>query len=133
MSEPIEQYDERGNLIYYRDSGGCEEWSEYDENGACTHYRNSDGYECWYEYDENGAWVYYRDNGGREWGTPRTAPTTTNPMTDLEEVPNDDFIATVPPSSRPRTLTERLQDLERTVEMLGDRLQELEAKNDGTH
>lgn len=67
--EPIREYDEKGNLIHYKDSTGYEYWSEFDEKGNLIHYRTySDGYEQWREYDEQGkrtgALINYR-NG--EW------------------------------------------------------------------
>ena len=47
----IKEYDEKGNLIHYRDSDGYEYWREYDKNGNEILIRNSDGYDYWSEYD----------------------------------------------------------------------------------
>jgi len=94
VSEIIERFDEMGNVIYYRDSegneewreydeknnvthyrdsdnGGCEEWYEYDEDGNCTHYRNREGFEIWREFDAKGNCTHFRNNKGYSWGTPR--------------------------------------------------------------
>ena len=37
------EYDEKGNLVHYKNSDGSESWSEYDEKGNEIHYKNSDG------------------------------------------------------------------------------------------
>ena len=47
------EYDENGNYIYFKNSGGYESWYDYDENGNKTHRKDSNGYEEWYEYDKN--------------------------------------------------------------------------------
>ena len=38
----IREYDEKGNVIHYRDSIGVKSWHEYDEKGNEIHRRNSD-------------------------------------------------------------------------------------------
>lgn len=53
MSEIVEEYDDRGNLVYHKDSVGVENWMEYDEDNSMIHYKTSDNWEEWYEY-ENG-------------------------------------------------------------------------------
>jgi len=72
------EYDENNNVTHFRDSGDYEEWCEYDENTHLTyhHFRNSDGYECWYEYDAKGNRTHFRDNNGDSWGTPRKEKAT---------------------------------------------------------
>ena len=35
MHEKWKDYDERGNLIHYKNSNGDEEWREYDKRGNC--------------------------------------------------------------------------------------------------
>ena len=62
MSEIIKEYDERGNLIYSKNSYGYEEWQEYDKNNNEIHYKDSEGFECWEEYDENNKTIYYKNN-----------------------------------------------------------------------
>ena len=47
MSE-IEEYDERGNLIYYKRGEDFERWSEYDKNNNLIHYKSITGSESWY-------------------------------------------------------------------------------------
>ncbi len=47
------KYDDRGNLIYSKDSMGFESWREYDENNRKIHWKHSDGSECWYKCDKN--------------------------------------------------------------------------------
>lgn len=84
--EKIEEFDDNGNLIYYK-NGKVEIWSEYDndnneihtkysngremwrdfnEQGNLTHYKDSDGNELWYCYDRNGNEIYYKDTDGCE-------------------------------------------------------------------
>ena len=41
-----------------------EEIKEYDEKGNLIHYRNPDGFEAWSEYDANNNLIHYRDSGG---------------------------------------------------------------------
>ena len=62
----LKEYDEKGNLIHYRDSNGYEEWREYDENNNPIHFRNSTGFEWWSEYDENNNVIHYRNSDGYE-------------------------------------------------------------------
>ena len=42
------------------------EIKEYDEKGNLIHYRNSKGVECWYEYNANNRLIHYRNNDGIE-------------------------------------------------------------------
>ncbi len=48
MNKSIEKCDDRGNLIYCKNSGGEEYWYEWDKNGDMTYYKNPDGYEYWF-------------------------------------------------------------------------------------
>lgn len=61
-------YDERGNLIHYKDSGGEESWSEYDSNDNLIHHKSikPDGKvnEHWNTYDEKGNWIYCECSDG---------------------------------------------------------------------
>ncbi len=52
MSEPIEEYDNKGNCVYLK-TNGYEYWSEYDENNRIIHWKNSVGEEQWWEYGED--------------------------------------------------------------------------------
>ena len=64
----IKRYDKNGNLIYYKDSIGFEEWWVYDNNNLIYHKDWS--IEEWYEYDQNGNEIHYKDsNGFEEWRT----------------------------------------------------------------
>jgi len=67
MSEEIKEYDERGNLIYSKNSYGYEEWQEFDENNNEIYYKDSFGYEYWTEYDENNNEIYYKNSDGTEY------------------------------------------------------------------
>ena len=62
----IREYDEKGNVAYYKNSDGYEKWYEYDEKGNETHTRHSDGYEVWKEYDEKGNETHTRYSDGYE-------------------------------------------------------------------
>ncbi len=55
MSEEIKKYDEKGNLIYWKDSYG-EEWQKYDENNRIIYYKSSidTDYGYWYMYSDLG-------------------------------------------------------------------------------
>lgn len=74
MSKEISEYDENGNLIYFKDfyyrpnnsdsDEGYEEWYKYDENSNLVHHENSDGEAEWYKYDENNRVIYGRDTTG---------------------------------------------------------------------
>lgn len=64
---PIRKYDERGNLVYVRDSMG-EVWNKYDKNNheIYSKFDEGDGVVCesWRKYDTNGKLVYYKDTYG---------------------------------------------------------------------
>jgi len=62
-----EKYDERGNLIYAKNSLGYECWKEYDKKNNCIYYKNNHGCESWQEYDERGNCTYLKDSGGNEY------------------------------------------------------------------
>ena len=62
------EYDEKGNITYYKDSSGLECWMKYNENGNEMYYKDSDGDESWREYDEKGDETYYRNSRGFERG-----------------------------------------------------------------
>ena len=53
MSKEIKEFDERGNLIHYKNSNGLESWTEYDENNNEIHYKNSYGIEYWCKWENN--------------------------------------------------------------------------------
>ena len=85
----IEKYDERGNLIYYKNSlFNVEEWhlydendneiygcdnrgsswtSDYDENGNKTNHTRTGGFEWWKEYNDQVKVIHYKSNDGIEW------------------------------------------------------------------
>jgi len=45
------EYDDRGNMIYHKDSNGFETWYEYDERDNLIRERDSEGFEEWREYN----------------------------------------------------------------------------------
>ena len=58
MSKEIKEYDDRDNLIHFKEDyhgfGYIEYWSEYDENNNKIYYKNNTwDEEHWYKYDEN--------------------------------------------------------------------------------
>ena len=68
---PLEEYngfkvDTRGNLLYYKDSGGYELWKEYDERNNRIHYKSSNRFEEWKEYNLNNKCIYRKDSTGLE-------------------------------------------------------------------
>ncbi len=66
MSKEIKEYDEKGNLIYEKDSSGFEKWRKFDENNNRIYFKNSKGYDYWSEYDENNNEIYWKDSDGIE-------------------------------------------------------------------
>jgi len=63
----IEEYDDRGNLIYYKDYVyGYEKWEEFDRNNNSIYFKDSFGYECWDKHDENNNLIYQKYNSGQE-------------------------------------------------------------------
>lgn len=59
-------YDERGNVVYSRNTLKLEIWREFDDRNRLIHYRTSDGYESYREYyeDENGTTIHVTDSNG---------------------------------------------------------------------
>ena len=49
----MKKYDERRNLIYYKDSSGIELWKKYNENNNLIHSKDSNGNESWYEWEDD--------------------------------------------------------------------------------
>ena len=50
----VYKYDEKRNLIYYKDSFGSECWDEYDENGNHIHHKSiGSEYENWCEHESS--------------------------------------------------------------------------------
>ena len=62
----ILEYNEYGNIIYYKDMDGIEEWYHYDEYGNCVYTRRSDGFEYWARY-QDGKLAWYKNNRGDEY------------------------------------------------------------------
>jgi hypothetical protein len=59
-----QEYDDKGNIIYYDNSDGNWFKRDYDVNDNELYYENSDGY--WYkqEYDVNNNIIYYENSNG---------------------------------------------------------------------
>ena len=53
MSKEIRKYDERGNLIYHKNSTGYEIWREYDKNNKLFHQKQENGCDYWFKYNED--------------------------------------------------------------------------------
>lgn len=61
--ETVEQYDEKGNLVYAKYSSG-ETWSQFNENGNLVYEKDEYGNETYYEYNEDGLICHeYTSNG----------------------------------------------------------------------
>ena len=67
MSDIIEKYDDRGNVIYFKGSGGNEDQYKYEENKNLIYFKNSNGYESWREYDENNNEIHFKNSNGWEY------------------------------------------------------------------
>ena len=66
MSKVSNKYDEKGNLIYYRNISGDECWAEYNKNNNLIYHTDSEDYEVWYKYDENNNEIYFKNSSGYE-------------------------------------------------------------------
>ena len=67
MTEPITEYDKKGNVTHFKEISGYERWAEYDDKGNETYYKSSNGYERWTEYDERGNKIHYKNSDGLEY------------------------------------------------------------------
>ncbi len=67
MNREITEYDDKGNLIYYKDSDGTECWYKYDKKGNYVYFKDSIGNEAWREYDENNRKIHYKNSDGGEY------------------------------------------------------------------
>ena len=66
-NKEIKEYDERGNLIYYKNSLGTEVWREYNENNKVIYSKDSCGFKVWTGYNENNKLIYSKDSLGSEY------------------------------------------------------------------
>ena len=55
----IRKCDGRGNVTYYKDSRGYEEWREYDDDNNVAFSKGSDGIKIWFTYDQHNRLVMY--------------------------------------------------------------------------
>lgn len=60
------EFDERGNLIHYRNTNGKERYYEYDERNNLLTSRFNTGYVANYEYDEKNNIIHFHTNRGIE-------------------------------------------------------------------
>ncbi|MBR4789378.1 MAG: hypothetical protein IK024_00625 [Treponema sp.] len=65
--EYFNEYDDKGNLIHYKDSNGLEEWMEYDDKGNLIHHKFNSGTEVWTQYNDDGNAIYAIDSEGNEY------------------------------------------------------------------
>ena len=56
------QYDEKGRLVYCKESDDYEYWNTYDEKGNHVTFEHNDGRKELYEYDENNNLIHTKDN-----------------------------------------------------------------------
>jgi len=63
----IKDYDEKGNVIHFKNSNGYEYWKDYDEKGNVIHFKNSAGYECSSKYNDKGNEIYFKNSDGYEY------------------------------------------------------------------
>ena len=52
---------------YFKYKNELERWYDYDEKGNLIHFKNNYRHEYWYEYDDKGNNIYYKDNDGHEY------------------------------------------------------------------
>ena len=60
----IKKYDEKNNLIYFKNLFGYERWIEYNENNKKIHSKDNNSLEVWYKYDEYGNLIYHKESTG---------------------------------------------------------------------
>lgn len=63
----VREYDEKGNVIHYKDTNGSEWRYEYDQNGNEIHRVSSTGSQIWQDYDVDGKLIHYRNSSGYEY------------------------------------------------------------------
>ncbi len=66
------EYDERDNCVYIKsffDKMDCsrEGWKEYDKNNNLICYRDSYNYKFWSDYDEKNRKIHFKDNHNQEY------------------------------------------------------------------
>lgn len=70
MKRPTVKRDKKGNVIHVKFFKiGYEYWREVDRKGRCIHYRNSHGCDIWSEYGKYGKYneiVYRKGADGKE-------------------------------------------------------------------
>lgn len=71
LFESWEERNEKGDLVYYKDSNGFEEKITYDENGNVIRRETSDSIVIEKKYDDKNNEIYFRTNDGED-GTTRT-------------------------------------------------------------
>ncbi len=62
MIKEIKEYDNRGNLVYYKCLDGLISWHKYDEKNREIYQERSDCYKCQKEYNKKGNLMYYTSN-----------------------------------------------------------------------
>lgn len=53
MVKEVKEYDDNGNLIYYKDINGYEYWREYDSENRVIHFKDHEE-EYFWEYNDTG-------------------------------------------------------------------------------
>ncbi len=66
MGKAIKEYDDRGNLVYNKDTYDNEFWWKYDENDNEIYYKSSDGNGYWKEYNKNNKIIHFKTFFGDE-------------------------------------------------------------------
>ncbi len=68
MSKIIKEYDDKGNVIYYKNIiSNYEYWREYDEKHNVIYHKSwNSNNKFWHEYDGNNKLIHQKYNDGRE-------------------------------------------------------------------
>lgn len=62
------EYDSKGNSIYFKNLSGIAWWKEYDSNNNIIHYRDHKNYQWWRQYDSNNNEIFFKTTDGiEEW------------------------------------------------------------------
>ena len=60
------KYDDKGNIVYYKNSNCDEHYWKYDDKGNKIYQKDSYGKECHYKYDDKGNLIYRKESNGNE-------------------------------------------------------------------
>lgn len=67
MDDEINKYDVNGNEIYTEyPSVHYKVYRDFDDKGNIIHFKNNRGVEWWQDFDDNGNIIHFKNNEGKE-------------------------------------------------------------------